>query len=355
MAIIKRGRPTPLLADEDFIKLFEEIGAAGMERRGLAAQRDIYDRRRRIERHLGRSLNSPNRDRAISPVVAHPQRVTMDVLNGVVLIGSDAHIWPGPLTTAMRAFIKFARDMKPRGLILNGDVLDFPQISRHPMNWEERPTVADEIDAARKVLEQIEDAVPRNCKLAWDLGNHDARLEVRIATAAPELAKLKGVHLKDHFSPRWLPCWSVWINGGSPGGVVVKHRFKGGQGATRANTLNAGMSMVTGHLHSANVRGLTDYNGTRWGVDTGCLAEPRAEAFSYTEDAPLDWRSGFAVLTFKDGVLLQPELVLVYDKNSVQFRGQIIEVPHEAPAKPAPNPANARRRKPRRLSRRTAK
>lgn len=260
-------------------------------------------------------------------MVAHPQRVYMEVLNGVVLVGSDAHIWPGPLTTAMRAFIKFAREMKPRGLILNGDVLDFPQVSRHPMNWEERPTVADEIAAARKVLDQIEDVVPRSCQLAWTLGNHDARLETRIATVAPELAKLKGVHLHDHFSRKWQPCWSAWINPDSRLPCVVKHRFKGGVNATRANVLNAGTHMVTGHLHSANVRGLNDYyEMTRWGVDTGCLADPLAEAFSYTEDAPLDWRSSFAVLTFKDGALLQPELALVFSKDHIQFRGEVIEV-----------------------------
>jgi UDP-2,3-diacylglucosamine pyrophosphatase LpxH len=222
----------------------------------------------------------------------------------------------------MRAFIKFAKDLKPRALILNGDVLDFPKVSRHPSNWEAQPTVADEIEAANLILAELEDAVPRNCKLAWTLGNHDSRLETRIATVAPELAKLKGVHLKDHFSERWHPCWSVWLNDD----VSVKHRWKGGMGATRANALNSGMSMVTGHLHSANVRGLTDYKGTRWGVDTGCLADPDSEAFLYAEDAPLDWRSGFAVLTFRDGKLLPPELVHVWDKKSVVWRGEIIPV-----------------------------
>ncbi|MGF2075453.1 hypothetical protein, partial [Enterococcus casseliflavus] len=91
--------------------------------------------------------------------------------------------------------------MKPRVLVMNGDVMDFPQVSRHPSSWEEQPTVAEEIESANAVLKKIEDAVPGNCKLAWGLGNHDSRLETRIATVAPELAKLKGVHLKDHFSP----------------------------------------------------------------------------------------------------------------------------------------------------------
>lgn len=316
--------PRAKTSDADFVRYIETIGpTAYAEQFGLDISA-VFGRRRTLEKLYGRQITAPKTGNAsvTRHDVKHAARLHFDCLNGTVLIGSDAHIRSRHPTTAMRAFIKFADEMKPRVLVLNGDVMDFPQVSRHPSSWEVTPTVAQEIEYANAVLNRIEDAVPSNCKLAWTLGNHDSRLETRIATVAPELAKLKGVHLKDHFSPRWQPCWSVWINSD----VAVKHRWKGGIGATRANTLNAGTSMVTGHLHSANVRGLTDYKGTRWGVDTGCLADPDSESFLYAEDAPLDWRSGFAVLTFKDGVLLQPELVLVYDKTHVQFRGQILKV-----------------------------
>jgi hypothetical protein len=71
-----------------------------------------------------------------------------------------------------------------------------------------------------------------------------------------------------------------------------------------------------------------DYNTYgRWGVQTGCLADPRGEQFiHYTEDAPTDWTSGFALLTYEQGHLLQPELVRVFDENKglVDFRGKLI-------------------------------
>jgi UDP-2,3-diacylglucosamine pyrophosphatase LpxH len=242
------------------------------------------------------------------------------------LVGSDAHLWPGPTTPAFRGFIKFCKEMQPKAVILNGDVLDFPQISRHPpIGWQRQPTVQEEIEAAQEKLGELEAATFKAAKV-WTLGNHCQRYETRLATVAPEYAKLKGYSLRDWF-PLWAPCWSAWINPDQSDGVVVKHRWKGGMGATRANALNSGRHMVTGHLHSANVRGVTDYNGTRWGVDTGCLAEPSHEAFvSYTEDAPLDWRSAFGVLTFHKGKLMQPELVLKWSDTSVQFRGEIISV-----------------------------
>lgn len=319
----------PRLTVDDFRHLYTTIGPNAMSRQTGLTLQSIHQRRRKLETQFG-PIKSPNecRSRNKVPVAQHAARLHFDVLNGTVLIGSDAHLWPGPLSTAMRGFIKFSAEMKPRLLILNGDVLDFPQISRHPpIGWDEHPNVKDEIENAQRILTTLEDTVPRSTKLVWSLGNHCARFETRLAMVAKEYAKLNGFHLKDYF-PKWAACWSAWINPDSDVPCVVKHRFKGGIGATRANVLNAGTHMVTGHLHSANVRGLNDYRKqTRWGVDTGCLADPSAEAFvDYTEDGPLDWRSGFGVFTFKDGVLLQPELALVYDKKHIQFRGQLISV-----------------------------
>ncbi len=208
-------------------------------------------------------------------------------------------------------------------VVLNGDVLDFPQISRHPpIGWESTPSPVEEIEAAQDHLTDIERAVPKGCHKVWTLGNHDARFETRLAMVAREYKGLKGIHLSDFFS-LWQKGWSVWINDE----VVCKHRWKGGVHASYNNTVYAGKTMVTGHLHSQKVVPYTDYNGTRYGVDAGCVAEPDHKAFAdYTEDAPKNWRSGFCVLSFRGGQLMYPELVSVWDDDHVQFRGQIVRV-----------------------------
>ena len=253
----------------------------------------------------------------------YPHRAELEIKEGCVLIGSDFHIWPGAESLALRAFKKFCRDMEPRAIILNGDVLDFPAISRHPpMGWENVPTPAEEIEAAQYHLHDIMMAAPRGCKRWWLLGNHDARFEVRLATIAREYKNIRGIHLSDHFSG-YDKGWSCFINQN----VVVKHRFKGGINANYANALHSGLTMITGHLHSQKVTPYTDYTGTRYGVDTGCVADTDHKAFiDYTEDAPLNWRSGFCVLTFKGGKLMFPELVSRWDDKSVQFRGKVIKV-----------------------------
>ena len=252
----------------------------------------------------------------------YPHRIPLNIENGIVLVGSDCHYWPGVVTTAHKAFLKFCRDMKPKAVILNGDVLDGARISKHaPIGWEKRPQLVDEMEACKARLFEIE-KVTRGCKRIWSLGNHDARFETFLATVAPEYAKIHGVHLKDHF-PDWTGCWSVWINDCT----VVKHRFRSGIHAPWNNTMWAGRTIVTGHLHSQKVYPLSDYNGTRWGVDTGTLAEPYGPQFTdYTEDSPVNWRSGFGVLTYWKGRLLTPELVRVLDDDMVEFRGKVIGV-----------------------------
>lgn len=315
----------PAYSDSEFVSLFEELGAAGMARRFGLNERTVYARRKRIENKLGSSIDSPveyRRKNYAFDASQHPERLQWEIKNGTVLVASDCHYWPGIVSTAHRAFVKFCKDMQPAGVIMNGDILDGASVSRHQSAWEERPSIAQEIECANERMDEIMTAAGKKCKLAWPLGNHDARLELRIATVAPELAKLHGVHLKDHFNIRWEPCWSVWINND----VVVKHRAKGGIHATHNNTVSSGKTMVTGHLHSLKVTPYTDYNGDRWGVDTGTLADIYGPQFTYIEDGHRNWRSGFAVLTFRDGELLQPETVRVCGEGRVDFRGQLHEV-----------------------------
>jgi hypothetical protein len=254
--------------------------------------------------------------------VEHAARKQLSVPDGVVLVFSDAHFWPGVRTTAFRALLMFIEHLKPKAVICNGDAFDGASISRHPrIGWDSKPTVIEELKACKESLSLIEDAA-KGASLLWPLGNHCARFENRLAANAPEFQGVAGFCLKDHF-PAWSPCWSVWINDE----VVVKHRYKGGIHATHNNTIHSGKTIVTGHLHSLKVTPFTDYTGDRWGVDTGTLADPSGPQFvDYLEDGPTNWRSGFAVLTFHKGRLLWPELAHVIGGNDVAFRGMVLSV-----------------------------
>lgn len=244
--------------------------------------------------------------------------------NGTILVGSDAHYYPGIVSTAHRAFCKLARELKPSAVVLNGDAFDGGTISRFPrIGWDSKPTVAQELETCLQRMTEIEEAAGTK-NLFWPLGNHDSRYETFLASRVPEYQGIEGFHLKDKF-PLWAPCWAVFVNDD----IVIKHRYKNGIHATHQNTVSSGRTIVTGHLHSLKVTPFTDYDGTRWGIDCGTLSCPQGPQFDdYLECNPVNWRSGFAVLTFYNGRLLWPEVchVLDEDKGLVEFRGQVIEV-----------------------------
>ena len=312
--------PAPIVPDKELAEMIGRLGVQGTARETGIDVRGIFRRRREIEGRLGIKITPKSGVQDYS--VQHPERLTFHIDDGWVLIGSDAHYWPNVISTAHRGFVQACKELKPALVILNGDVFDGASVSRHAqIQWESRPTVQQEIEACSERLDEIRKAA-KNAEYVWTLGNHDARFESRLAQVAPEYARVSGIHLKDHF-PEWQQCWSIWVNDE----VVVKHRFKGGLHAPQNNTLWAGKTMVTGHLHSQRVQPITDYNGTRWGVDCGTMAEIFGPQFThYTEDSPRNWRSGFAALRFVDGELLQPLLATVVRDGVIDFMGRLHHV-----------------------------
>ena len=283
--------------------------------------RGVNARRRTIESRYGIVLKANN-----GVIVAqHKARVSITLDDGIVVVFSDAHFWDTNPSTAYRALLKFIPELKPKAIVNNGDAFDGASVSRYGRIGflENRPTVKQELDACIEMLKGVSD-IANSATLTWPLGNHDARFETNLAANASEYEFVNGFHLKDHF-PEWKPCWATWINED----VCIKHRWKGGVHATHNNTLGSGVTMVTGHLHSLKVTPYSDYTGTRYGIDTGTLSRVDGEQFiNYTEDAPLNWRAGFAVLSFHNGQLLPPELVQVLDEDAgiVCFRGEVHRV-----------------------------
>jgi hypothetical protein len=90
--------------------------------------------------------------------------------------------------------------------------------------------------------------------------------------------------------------------------------------------MNSGVNMITGHTHVLSAIPVADYNGTRWGVQTGTLADPNSQQFAYTEDQPKDWGQGYVLLSFERSKLLQPEIIRVVGEDEVDFRGAIHRV-----------------------------
>lgn len=314
------------LTDHQFADLWRETGGRAKqihEATGFTL-RGIYARRNKVEAKLGIKLPSAGDkgmagrgDQGTTPN-DYLQRTNLDNFTGTAVVFSDAHYWPGQAASvAHLALVEVIKELKPKLLIGNGDLFDGARLSRFPRNgWEYQPKVKDELEEAKERLAEVRHACLR-ARTIRTIGNHDIRFDRYLAMHAGEMEQVLGAALKDHL-PAWEECLSVFINGHT----MVKHRYHGGVHAAYNNTLRSGTNIVTGHTHALEVRPWGDYTGRRYGVQTGAIADVSGPQFSYTEDNPTHWCSGFAVLTFdKDGRLLYPELCEVIE-GAAYFRGQ---------------------------------
>jgi predicted phosphodiesterase len=309
------------LTNAQFIAEFYKHG--GIEPMAAALGMDVRHlqrRRRTVESEEGVSLLQQSRPELTEYLNRRShQRLTMELKDGVICIASDCHYLPGEATIAHQAFVQAVKHLKPTIVILNGDVADFAQISRHdPMGWQRRYSVKEEVEAIQERTDELVTACP-GAKRILTRGNHDDRFNKRLAMHAPEYRGLPGMTLEEQL-PDWTHTTSVMLNDS----IMIKHSWHSGMHGAWNNVLKAGVTIITGHTHRLTVREFTDYRGTRYGIETGMLADPDEEQFEYALDGPKNWQPGFVVLTIRNGVLLSPEKCEVVPGVGACFRGQVI-------------------------------
>ena len=307
-----------MISDEEFISLWKETKSPAKLAKLLGVElRNIYSRRRSLEIRYRIRLEADAKNAKEFYVRDHMSRMDVDMQEGTIFVASDAHYWPGEASIAHKAFVKLIKKHKPDIIVMNGDAFDGATISRFGkigFSTHEIPTVKQELEAVSDRLGEIE-KVAGNAKLVFTMGNHDMRFESRLANTVPEFEGVRGFSLKEHF-PRWLFCMSMFVNKN----LMIKHRYRSSIHATYLNTLHAGVSVCTGHLHRLQATVYSDYNGSRWGIDTGTLSDTEGDHMSYGEDNPKNHCFGFAVLTMVNGRLIQPEICAVLD-GVAYFRG----------------------------------
>lgn len=329
-------------SDEQFIELWNQLKSGAKVAKALEMDvRGVMARRRRIEKTHKILLVSDGKNYQPNLQVEqikqqlsrrleetrHNVRRGIQMESGRAIIFSDAHFYPDTETTAYQALLEAIKEFQPEVIICNGDAFDGTSISRHArINWSDAPTVMEELDAVKHYLGEIEGASKFKSNLIWTLGNHDARFETYLSNNVPQYGGITGFSLSDHF-PTWKPCWSYFVNND----CQIKHKWKGGKFGGANNTLHGGIHIATGHTHVLSVDAYTDHspifqNGTRYGIQTGTLANPKGNQFiDYCEDNPVNWRSGFVLMTWHKSQLLMPEMFQVWDEEegTVQFRGKV--------------------------------
>src|SRR5271157_90886 len=116
-----RTCPHRKASDQQIIDAYTELQSTKKvaDLLGLAVQ-SVITRKRKIQNDRGIIL--PVRDpRPAYNTIAIDRSTAVaryQITNGRILIGSDAHIWPGPRTTMQRGFLHLARLLKPDCIVL---------------------------------------------------------------------------------------------------------------------------------------------------------------------------------------------------------------------------------------------
>lgn len=321
------GRPA--VTEDEFIDLWNRLKSPARVAEALGiGPRAVYERRNAIQ--IRRKILLPSWDSPVAETKLEATKLIMssrrdvnrfEISDGVVLVGSDAHYSPGHIPVAHKALCNLLVDLgtQVKAVILNGDILDGGQIGRHPrIRWGAAPTVHQELEAVKERLGDIEKARPAGCHLMRTYGNHCARFETRLSNAVPQYEGVAGFTLRDHL-PHWVDSERIDVNED----MVVIHDWHSGVHSGWNDTLKGGCHVVTGHTHELGAKAHRGFKDTHYGIKTGMLADEFQDEFSYRSGKPgLNWQSGFAVLTWKNGMLLHPEFCAVRDDGIAYFRGR---------------------------------
>ena len=233
----------------------------------------------------------------------------------LIQVGGDFHSkFLDPFSR--RVWMDVALKHQPDGVRYNGDVPDFPKLSRHrQLPGHFALDLQNEINLGVKLFADTR-AVTPNADHKYILGNHDNRLIYALADAAPifssldclnfgELFKLDDLQIGLVARPNFLnpsakmrkrdiaQNWETIADL-----FTIVHGFVTGQDAPAKHMKRFMRYGTNGHLHDPQmISGGSDATGTHQWWQTPCMGYPQALAAEYLP-GPIDfhgWAAGFGM------------------------------------------------------------
>lgn len=265
------------------------------------------------------------------------------------MFGSDFHSrYCDPL--ALRAFLLVAEQVQPDVICLGGDVVDFPQVSRHrQLPGHFTLSIKDEIDWARDSLFKPLREICPEAQIDFIIGNHEARLIGAVSDSAPALASLPNLSFANLFGlddyeinlvcrsnflattakarrNDVLENWKVY--GGT---VAATHGLSCAKNAIAVELERFKMSVIMGHTHrSGIVTSNSPGTGAIVGVNAGMMANP-ADGRDFVA-GPHNWTTSFCRFSIMPKQsLFAPEIVFC-GGETVFFAGQRMDITRQEKA-----------------------
>ena len=214
---------------------------------------------------------------------------------------SDIHI-PYHSLPALKAALAHLKKAKPDTILLNGDTIDFYQLSRFEKDPRER-SAADEIKSVAQFLDYLRENFSK-ARIIWKDGNHDERYQAYLRVKAPELLDIPEFRFQNlmKFADKGIE-YITDKRIVSAGKLTILHGHEFRQAilapvnAARGFFLKAKDSTLTGHLHSSSEHTEPTVRGKMITCfSSGCLCE------LHPAYMPLNrWNHGFAIVRMGDG------------------------------------------------------
>jgi UDP-2,3-diacylglucosamine pyrophosphatase LpxH len=213
-------------------------------------------------------------------------------IQGKTAVFSDIHLGIHD-KAALIAAIQYAKQDRVENIILNGDILDSAQISRHPKHAD-TPKFLNEIELAKQFLEGLRSEF-KDQIIYFKIGNHEDRLERYLMQNADALAglidfrkllKLDDLGIRFVESTQFMKIENTYI--------VHGHEMKvsGGVNPARALILKAAANVVMGHVHRTSFASIKSLDGKFYKAYTmGCLCKLRQAYMPHSNS-----NHGFAII-----------------------------------------------------------
>lgn len=223
------------------------------------------------------------------------------VLSGAkrVLVISDVHL-PYHSLSAITTCFDYAKKQKPDALIVNGDLLDFYQLSF----WDKDPRKRNfgyELGQFKEFFNTLKRVF--KCKIIFKFGNHEFRYERFLLQKAKELVGVDEFELANIIKSRAegidIVAQNQLIHANE---LTILHGHELGRGlfspvnAARGLHLRAKITALQGDVHKTSEHTETDLKGTiktTWSVGALCGLSP--EYLPYNS-----WNAGFAIVDLSD-------------------------------------------------------
>lgn len=194
-----------------------------------------------------------------------------------ILIISDLH-FPYQDNKAITLALDYGKSKKVDCILINGDLIDFANISRHEKDFRAR-SIAEEFDAVRMFLKSLRLNFPK-AKIVFKHGNHDERFEKFLYAKAPEIFDVNDFQLDILLRLGELKIETVKDKRPIKLGKLTAlhgHELAGGAGGVnpaRATFLKTIDSVIVGHYHKTSQHTETTLTGDVISVNsTGCLCD----------------------------------------------------------------------------------